>query len=108
MNNLFENLPQQCVEELVDVLAQNKHLRLERIVSTGQASPAGFWYDQQEHEWIVILRGEAGLLFEGDEQPVHMQQGDHLLIPAHRKHRVEWTSNEGPTIWLALFFADEA
>ena len=102
MNNIFADLP----EELVEVLAENKHVRIERIESTGHASPDGFWYDQDENEWVVVLKGAAKLLFEGEDRPVEMKPGDHINIPAHKKHRVEWTTTEEPTIWLALFFKD--
>jgi cupin 2 domain-containing protein len=102
--NLFANLPTTLPEELVTILAENQHVRIERIVSTGHASPKAFWYDQDEHEWVVVLKGEAKLLFEGDDDPIKMQPGDHLLIPAHRKHRVEWTKPDKPTVWLAVFY----
>jgi cupin 2 domain-containing protein len=104
MSNLFGDLPASLPEELVEILVERPHVRIERIVSTGHASPAGFWYDQAEDEWVVVLRGEARLLFEGDSQPVLMRPGDHVLIAAHRKHRVEWTASEEPTVWLAVFF----
>ena len=106
MNNLFANLPTDLPEELVDVLAENKHVRIERIVSTGHASPDGFWYDQEEAECVVALKGEAKLLFEGDDEPIHMKPGDHINIPAHRKHRVEWTTPDEPTVWLAVFYKE--
>ena len=106
MNNLFSNMPTDLPEELIETLAENKHVRIERIVSTGHASPEGFWYDQEEHEWVVVLKGEAKLLFEGDDEPIHMKPGDHLNIPAHRKHRVEWTTPNEPTVWLAMFHKD--
>jgi cupin 2 domain-containing protein len=64
-------------------------------------------YDQDEAEWVVVLRGSAKLFVEGAPDPLHMSAGDHLLIPAHSKHRVEWTTPDEPTIWLAVFFADE-
>jgi cupin 2 domain-containing protein len=104
MKNLFADLPAALPEELVEVLAEDQHVRIERIVSTGHASPEGFWYDQDETEWVVVLKGEAKLLFEGDDQPTTMRPGDHVLIPAHRKHRVEWTTSEEPTVWLAVFY----
>ena len=107
MSNLFADLPTDLPEELVEVLAENKHVRIERIVSTGHAIPDGSWYDQEEHEWVVVLQGEAKLLFEGDDEPVRMKPGDHISIPAHRKHRVEWTPPDEPTVWLAVFFASE-
>ena len=101
--NLFADLPTDLLEEL---LAVNKHVRIERVVSTGHASPEGFWYDQEETEWLVVLKGESKLLFEGDDEPIHMKMGDHINIPAHRKHRVEWTTPNEPTQWLAVFYED--
>ncbi|MCG8543778.1 MAG: cupin domain-containing protein, partial [Alphaproteobacteria bacterium] len=75
---------------------------LERILSTGHATPAGEWYDQPRAEWVVVLRGRAGLRFEDEETVRTLNPGDHLLIPAHARHRVEWTSDTEPTVWLAL------
>ncbi|HJN11121.1 MAG TPA: cupin domain-containing protein [Pirellulaceae bacterium] len=106
MNNLFTDIPNDLPEELVEVLAENKHVRIERIISIGHASPEGFWYDQEEHELVVVLKGEAKLLFEGDNEPIHMTPGDFINIPAHRKHRVEWTTPDEPTVWLAMFYKD--
>ncbi len=106
MNNLVADLPTDLPEELVEVLAENKHVRIERIVSTGQASPDGFWYDQEEAEWVVVLKGKAKLLFEGDDEPIHMKPGDFVNIPAHKKHRVEWTTPDEPTVWLTVFYCD--
>lgn len=102
-DNLFADLPTTLPEELVEVLAKNQHVRIERIVSTGHSSPESFWYDQDEHEWVIVLKGEAKLLFEDGEEPITMRPGDHVLIPAHRKHRVEWTTPDEPTVWLAVF-----
>jgi cupin 2 domain-containing protein len=102
--NLFAHLPTTLPEELVTVLAESRHVRIERIVSTGHGSPAGFWYDQEEHEWVVVLKGEARLVFAGDQEPIHLKPGDQTLIPAHRKHRVEWTTPNEPTLWLAVFY----
>ena len=106
MNNLFADLPTALPEELVTVLAENQHVRIERMVSTVHVSPEGFWYDQDEAEWVVVLKGEAKLLFEDGEEPIRMRPGDHVLIPAHRKHRVEWTKPDEPTVWLAVFYRD--
>ena len=106
MNNLFADLPTALPEELAEVLAENQHIRIERIISTGHASPAGFWYDQEEYEWVAVLKGEAKLLFEGYDEPMTMRVGDHFLIPPHRKHRVEWTTPDEPTVWLAVFYRD--
>ncbi len=107
MNNLFTDLPTTLPEELVEVLAENQHVRIERIVSTGHASPEGFWYDRAEAEWVVVLKGEAKLFFEDDDEPIHMRNRDFVNIPAHRKHRGEWTTPDEPTVWLAVFYGGE-
>ena len=104
MINLFDDIPTNLPEELVEVLAVSEHIRIERIVSTGHASPDGFWYDQEEAEWIVVLKGEAELLFEGDVEPVQLKPGGFVNIPAHRKHWVKWTTPDEPTVWLAVFY----
>lgn len=104
MSNLFSELPDNLTNEASIILAEGKNVRIERIVSHGQASPDGFWYDQDQAEWVVVLKGEAKLLIEGAKEPVHLQVGDHLLIPAHQRHRVEWTSLDELTIWLAVFY----
>ncbi|WP_437221846.1 cupin domain-containing protein [Planctomicrobium sp. SH661] len=104
--NLFNGLPSQLPEELFTVLIENQNVRIERIVSMGHSSPDGFWYDQDEHEWVIVLKGEAKLAFDNGEV-ISMKTGDHLLIPAHRKHRVEWTSANESTIWLGVFIAVE-
>ena len=103
MSNLFADLPDSLPEEIVEVLVTRPNLRIERIVSTGHRSPDGFWYDQAETEWVVVLKGEAKLLLEGENEPLHLHPGDHVTIPAHRRHRVEWTSPDEPTVWLAVF-----
>ena len=102
--NLFEELPLHLSEELVTVLASHSGCRIERIVSQGQKSPDNFWYDQDEHEWVIVIKGEGHLRFE-NEEPISMKPGDHCLIPAHRRHRVEWTTPHELTIWLAVFFS---
>ncbi|MDA0809055.1 MAG: cupin domain-containing protein [Planctomycetota bacterium] len=102
--NLFASLPENLPEELIENLVESDEFRLERIVSTGHVTPAGEWYDQNSDEWVVLLTGSARLLFEGPEEVVTLKPGDHLKIPAHRKHRVEWTDPDEPTVWLALHF----
>lgn len=102
--NLLQDLPDTLAEELVDTLVESSNVRVERIVSTGQRSADDFWYDQEEHEWVVVLQGAARLVLEGEEQPLQMRAGDHVLIPAHKRHRVDWTSTDEPTVWLAVFY----
>ncbi|MFO0851217.1 MAG: cupin domain-containing protein [Gemmataceae bacterium] len=101
-SNLFAELPTGLPAELVQSLADAPGIRIERIVSHGHASPPGFWYDQDEAEWVVVLTGAARLRFEDGES--EMRPGDFVTIPAHRKHRVEWTTPDEPTIWLAVFY----
>ena len=78
--------------------------RLERIVSHGQSTPKGQWYDQEQDEWVILLKGSAGLSLEEGSETIVLKPGDHLLLPARQKHRVEWTDEKVPTIWLALHF----
>lgn len=92
--------------EWVDQLLLRPGLRSERIVSYGQSSPPGFWYDQAEGEWIVLLSGAAGLRLEHHNHTRLLKPGDYLDIPAHCRHRVEWTAPHHPTLWLAVFYAN--
>ena len=101
MPNLF-SIPTDLPEELTKVLEESSNVRIERIVSHGQASPANFWYDQIENEWVIVLQGAARLRFEDSE--LEMGPGDYVFIQAGRRHRVEWTSEEEKTIWLAVFY----
>jgi cupin 2 domain-containing protein len=103
--NLFAELPQQLPEELVEILLSTANVRVERIVSYGHASPAGFWFDQDQDEWVVLLKGAARLRFEG-EKPLAMKPGDLVNIPARTRHRVEWTTPDEPTIWLAVHYGE--
>ncbi|MCA9230822.1 MAG: cupin domain-containing protein [Planctomycetales bacterium] len=104
MGNVYAGIPVDLPSELMETLLETKEFRVERIVSRGHASPVGFWYDQDESEWVLVLRGRARLLFEGDDQPMEMGPGDFVDIPSHRKHRVEWTSPEEATVWLAIHY----
>ena len=100
--NRFSGIPSKLRNERIDELVASTDLRIERIVSTGHASPPGFWYDQPWSEWVVVLSGSAGLLIEGEAQPRELRAGDYLLLPPHQRHRVEWTDAHGPTVWLAV------
>ena len=104
--NLFASLPASLDAEQTTELVAKANLRIERIVSTGQTSPPGFWYDQDQAEWVLVLAGAAGLQFEGEPEPRVLRPGDYLLIPAHRRHRVAWTDPAHPTVWLAVHYAD--
>ena len=104
--NLFENIPDELPEELITVLAESDGVKIERIVSDGHASPEGFWCDQEQSEWVLLVAGSATLSIEKDTgiEQVELKSGDHLLIPAHQRHRVESTSKTKKTIWLTAFF----
>jgi cupin 2 domain-containing protein len=104
MNNLFKHIKQDSNSEVFEILLQTDSLKLERIVSTGQATPPGQWFDQDSDEWVVLLSGSAGLLFDGEREVRVLKPGDYLLVPAHARHRVEWTETGTETVWLALHF----
>ena len=102
MTNLFTDVRHYLPDELFTTLLDAADVRTERIVSHGHDSPEGFWYDQDQHEWVVVLKGAARLRFE--DEVIEMGPGGFVNIPAHRKHRVEWTTPDEPTIWLAVFY----
>lgn len=104
MNNFFANIPASSPDELFETLHQQPGIRIERILSFGQASPPGFWYEQENDEWVVLLQGQARLRFEEEPQTSELRAGDHVSIPAKKRHRVEWTSSEPPAVWLAVHF----
>lgn len=98
----LDAIPDDRTQEHVFPLVESKGARIERIVSWGQASPPELWYDQASDEWVAVLAGAAGLRFEGEPDILELGPGDHVLIPAHRRHRVEWTDATRPAIWLAV------
>ena len=104
INNLFAQIPDQLPAELLEILLENPVFRLERIISAGQATPAGQWYDQDTPEWVLLVSGRAGLRFHGEAEVRVLNPGDYLNLPAHCRHRVEWTDPEQPTVWLALHY----
>ena len=102
--NLFESIPDVTGGEIFEPLIQTSHFKLEKIISKGHATPPGEWYDQDMEEWVILLKGSAGLLFEGETEIRVMRPGDYLHIPSRRRHRVEWTDAVEKTIWLALHY----
>ena len=108
MNNLLNiaTLDFSQNKEITEILATGKNLRIERIISTGQVTASDFWYDQTENEFVIILQGDAQLLIEGETE-IHLKTGDYLLIPAHCRHQVTYTSTTPPCIWLTVFFNNE-
>jgi len=103
--DLFSDVAMGPPEEKTSVIADAAGAKIERIVSTGQASPPGFWYDQDWTEWVLLLSGSAGLLIEGEAGPRILRPGAYVEIPPHVRHRVEWTDAGQPTVWLAVHLA---
>jgi cupin 2 domain-containing protein len=99
---LFAALPPPGPDEHFDTLLDHPAARIERIVSHGHASPPGFWYDQPGGEWVMLVSGRAELAFDDGER-LALNAGDWAFIPAHRRHRVEWTSADA--VWLAVHLA---
>ena len=103
--SLTSGLPSQPrAQEIAEVLLERPGLRIERIVSTGQATPEGQWYDQETDEWVLLVSGRARLRIEGEAQDRELGEGDFVFLPAHCRHRVAWTEQEKPTVWLAVHF----
>lgn len=101
--NLFELLPEDLSKEVFSEIVQGENIRIERIISKGHSSPKTGWYDQDDNEWVVVLKGEARLRFENNSD-VHLVAGSHLNIPANTKHKVVWTTPDTETIWLAVHY----
>jgi len=103
VNNFFENIPDEIPEEILEKIISKKNLKVERIISNGHSSPPNYWYDQNSNEFVLLLKGSAELLFE-NEGKVFLKPGDYLIIPPHKKHRVENTDKSKKTIWLTIYF----
>lgn len=103
MENIFAGLPDNQAEEVFTELLIKENVRIERIVSLGHVSPALGWYEQEQHEWVLVLEGEAVLQF-ADGSEVRLKRGNHCDIPAGRRHKVSWTDPDRPTIWLAVHY----
>jgi cupin 2 domain-containing protein len=101
--HLQADLPPSVAAERFDDLVRSPSVRIERIVSQGQCSPLTGWYDQDEHEWVMVVQGSATLVFE-DGTSLALSAGSHVNIPAHIKHRVAWTDPDQLTVWLAVFY----
>ena len=103
MSNIFDNLSTCLDEEEFKTITESEYTKIERIVSTGHHSEEGFWYDQADHEWVLVLRGRGVIEYE-DGRVVELNVGDYVNIPAHQKHRVKETSQSEPTVWLAVHY----
>lgn len=104
--NLLSDLPDANAAEVIETLLSAPGARIQRIVSQGQASPPGFWYDQDQAEFVLLLAGAARLRFADQAEPRTLAPGDWVTIAAHRRHRVEWTDPERPTVWLVIFYTE--
>ena len=104
MANFLAPLPADMGAEVFEALLEQPGFRLERIVSTGQATPPGDWLQQDEHEWVMLVSGRAALRFEGESMDRELKPGDYVLIPSRCRHRVVWTAPDEPTVWLALHY----
>ncbi|BBO78758.1 cupin [Desulfosarcina widdelii] len=104
MGSLFENIPAELPDEIFETICAANWVKIERIVSNGQASPEGFWYDQEGNEFVLVVKGSAGLKIEGEDDIVTLRAGDYFNIESHVRHRVEWTDASCETIWLAVHY----
>ena len=100
--SLLADLPHRLEVERFDQLLKVTNVRIERIVSTGQATPPGEWFDQAWDGWVVVISGAAEILLEDEDAPRSLGPGDYLFLPAHIRRRVTWTAPERPTVWLAV------
>jgi cupin 2 domain-containing protein len=103
--SLLAMIPKKLKEEHFTELVSTEHVRIERIVSRGQACGPDDWYDEQEAEWVLVVSGAARLVFEDEAESRALAPGDHVFIPPRKRHRVDWTSPDEPTVWLAVHFA---
>ena len=108
IKNIFSGIKNQSPEEILETIIKTSQFKIERIISRGQSTDKNKWYDQDVDEWVMVLKGSAGLIFEGNDEVVTMKPGDYVNIPAHQKHRVEWTDANEDTIWLAVHYQNEA
>jgi cupin 2 domain-containing protein len=104
LRNIFKDIPENLPEELIEKITEGRSVKIERIVSKGHSSPPGFWYDQDKNEFVILIAGRAGLVVEGRKDPLTMEAGDYINLPAHLKHRVEWTDRHHDTVWLAVHY----
>jgi cupin 2 domain-containing protein len=101
--NIFESIPNEMKDEVIESLIESKVVKIERIISKGHASPKEGWYDQDQDEWVIIVRGSATIKFENTE-PLSINEGGYINIPAGTKHKVLWTDPEIETVWLAVHY----
>lgn len=103
LSNILGAIPSDLSAEVFEDIIKSPNIRIERIISKGQFTPADSWYDQDEHEWVMVLEGKAILEFENNHS-LTLNKGDYINIPAHCKHKVSWTDPDQITLWLAIFY----
>jgi cupin 2 domain-containing protein len=104
IKSIYGEIPKTIPEEITESIISSGRIRIERIISRGQSSPKSFWYDQDQNEWVMVIKGKAKLKFFEQEGLIELNEGDYIDIPSHKKHRVEWTDPENETVWLAVFY----
>jgi cupin 2 domain-containing protein len=102
--NLFQDIPSSLPTELTEIIAGSDSVRIERIISRGHTCAPDAWYDQDTHEFVLLLQGRARLQFVGNDTLMSLKPGDYLFIPAHQRHRVDWTDPEHDTVWLTVHY----
>lgn len=102
--NIYSDIADRAPGEIFETLAESGKIRVERIISDSHASPESFWYDQDENEWVLLLKGSAALRFDGSGDVLILEPGDWVDIPAHVRRRVEWTDSEEKTVWVTVFY----
>jgi len=103
MDNIFDNMPSDLTSEAFSNLLKTDAIKIERIISKGHKSPESGWYNQQQNEWLMLIKGRAVLTFE-DQSERKLEAGDYLNIPAHQKHKVSWTDPDIETVWLTVHY----
>lgn len=106
IKNIFSGIKNQSPEEIFETIIKTNKFKIERIISSRQSTDKEKWYDQDVDEWVILLKGSAGLLFESNKEVI-MKPGDYVNIPAHQKHRVAWTDSNEETIWLTVHYQNE-
>lgn len=101
MSNLLSDIPSDFPKEIIQNIVSTSNIRIERILSNGHTTESDKWYDQEQNEWVLIVKGSGSIEYE-DGRIETLTEGDHLLIPKHVKHRV--TRTDKPTVWLAIHF----
>lgn len=104
LGNIFSAIPHGLDQEGIESIISSGNIRIERIISRGRSTPPEQWYDQEQDEWVILLAGSAAIMFEGSSKAITLIPGDYVNIPAHIRHRVEWTDEAEETIWLAVHY----